>query len=162
MILLIGLLAAGMILLLAEVILPGMVAGIIGTLCLLAAVVYAGTEFGTHVALMVFMGELIFGVIFFIVWLKFFPQSPWGKRLSLPDAENQKSSEDYSPLLGTSGTSLTPLRPSGTAIIDGRRVDVVTEGVLLPAGENITVVKVEGARILVRQSTSTPQTSPKP
>ena len=37
-------------------------------------------------------------------------------------------------LLGQSGTALTNLRPSGTATIAGRRVDVVTEGGMIERG----------------------------
>jgi membrane-bound ClpP family serine protease len=43
------------------------------------------------------------------------------------------------------------LRPSGTASINGRRVDVVTEGGLIERGTAVKVVAVEGARIVVRE-----------
>ena len=36
------------------------------------------------------------------------------------------------------------------AAIDGRRVDVLTEGDFVPAGTAVTVTRVEGARIFVR------------
>jgi membrane-bound serine protease (ClpP class) len=47
--------------------------------------------------------------------------------------------------------ALTQLRPSGTANINGQRVDVVTEGGLIERGAEIKVVAVEGTRIVVRQ-----------
>jgi membrane-bound serine protease (ClpP class) len=55
-------------------------------------------------------------------------------------------------LLGKQGMTHTTLRPSGIAMIEGRRVDVVTEGVVLDAGVPVEVVKVEGNRVVVRSA----------
>jgi membrane-bound serine protease (ClpP class) len=53
--------------------------------------------------------------------------------------------------LNGTGVALTQLRPSGTAKINGQRVDVVTEGALIERGTAVKVVVVEGARIVVRE-----------
>jgi len=45
---------------------------------------------------------------------------------------------------------LTPLRPSGTAEINGSRIDVVTGGEFIAAGESVEVYQVEGGRVVVR------------
>ena len=55
-------------------------------------------------------------------------------------------------LLGVEGITLTILRPSGTAIINDERIDVVSEGGFIPKNTKVKVVKVEGARIVVRES----------
>lgn len=52
---------------------------------------------------------------------------------------------------GTPGTARTDLRPAGVAEIEGERVDVVSDGEYLPAGEEIEVVRDEGYRRLVRR-----------
>jgi membrane-bound serine protease (ClpP class) len=52
--------------------------------------------------------------------------------------------------LHCSGTALTNLRPSGTALIDGKRVDVVTNGSMIERGAEVKVIAVEGARVVVR------------
>ena len=44
----------------------------------------------------------------------------------------------------------TPLRPSGTAVINGKRIDVVTEGPFVERGSPIKVVAIEGMRVVVR------------
>lgn len=54
-------------------------------------------------------------------------------------------------LLGKTGTALTPLRPSGTIIIDNERIDAVTEGGYINSGARVEVVEVEGVRIVVRE-----------
>lgn len=53
--------------------------------------------------------------------------------------------------LGKRGTAASPLRPAGIADIQGERVDVVSDGEFVEAGEPITVVRVEGNRIVVRR-----------
>lgn len=54
------------------------------------------------------------------------------------------------PAPGTHGTALTALRPAGRATLAGRLVDVVSEGGFVDAGRAVRVVRVEGARVVVR------------
>lgn len=49
------------------------------------------------------------------------------------------------------GKTVSPLRPSGTIEIDGRRVDAMTEGVMLDAGVWVRCIGVRGSTVLVRQ-----------
>jgi len=60
------------------------------------------------------------------------------------------SHADRKQLLGKVGVTLTPLRPAGTAEIDGERLDVVTEGGYLDQQTKIQVYKVDSGRIVVR------------
>jgi len=53
-------------------------------------------------------------------------------------------------LLGAKGTSVTPLRPAGTAIIHEKRVDVVTQGEFINTNVAIEVIEVEGMRVVVK------------
>jgi membrane-bound serine protease (ClpP class) len=52
---------------------------------------------------------------------------------------------------GKTGRAVTPLRPAGTAIIDGSRVDVVTEGNFISNDTPVKVVKVEGMKVIVQE-----------
>jgi membrane-bound serine protease (ClpP class) len=58
---------------------------------------------------------------------------------------------DAASLVGARGTAASDLRPGGVARIGGARVDVVTEGDYVPAGEQIVVVRDEGYRRVVRR-----------
>jgi membrane-bound serine protease (ClpP class) len=51
--------------------------------------------------------------------------------------------------VGRSGFATSYLRPAGVASVDGKRVDVLTEGDFVPAGSPVRVSRVEGARIFV-------------
>ncbi|MDZ7767065.1 MAG: NfeD family protein [Melioribacteraceae bacterium] len=53
-------------------------------------------------------------------------------------------------LVGKEGEALTDLRPSGTALIDDVRIDVVSEGDYVSKGSKIIVMKESGSKVLVR------------
>lgn len=57
----------------------------------------------------------------------------------------------YEAYLGRSGTSLTQLRPAGTANFDGEYLDVVTEGGFIEPNKRVKIIAVEGTRIVVRE-----------
>lgn len=143
-----ALLIIGVLLMLAETVLPGLVAGIAGFCCLVAAVILAYTKAGSetgNMVLVVVMGLLSIGAI---LWVKYFPGSPMAKpfishRIIGGTSERRE-------LINKTGTAFTNLRPSGTALIDGQRVDVVTEGPLISKDTPVQVVQVEGMRIVVR------------
>src|SRR5699024_12037852 len=61
------------------------------------------------------------------------------------------SSESPEELIGREGKAVTPLRPSGTAVLADKRLDVVTEGNYVSAGQAVKVITVEGSRIVVRE-----------
>ena len=63
------------------------------------------------------------------------------------------ASSDYTDLIGSRGTTVSVLRPSGAAEIEGTRFTVVTEGSFLAPNMPIEVVKVQGSRIVVREIT---------
>jgi len=148
MAIIVTLLILGAVLLFLETLLPGLIAGIIGIICLLIAVVLAyGENFSTgNIVLGVVVGGLAVGTW---AWLKFFPESRMAKKFIAQRAVGDLG-VDKPELLNGTGTALTQLRPSGVAQINGQRVDVVTEGGLIERGTAVKVVAVEGARIVVR------------
>lgn len=147
------LIAAGFALILVEIFLPGLIAGILGAVLLLIALVVAATRFGADGFLWTLAVEIALGSIFIALWMKYFPRSGLGRRFSLPEPEPQEAStaavSHVSP--GDTGITLTPLRPAGIARIHGHRVDVVAEGTHLDAGTEVTVVKAAGPAIFVRK-----------
>ena len=57
----------------------------------------------------------------------------------------------YGHLVGKKGTAQSVLRPAGIAVIEGERVDVVTEGTFVDAGSSIEVLSADGHRVVVRE-----------
>ena len=141
--------AAGVLLILAEVFVPGGVVGTIG-LILLAIAIVAGFFISPTVGFGLLIGSLVFGIIVFWLWMKILPKTPMGKRIIL-----QQDAADWhgwdpakADNVGKAGVAHSMLRPSGIAVIDGKRVDVVTRGEMIAAGTAIEVVAVEGNRVV--------------
>ena len=150
MALIITLLILGAILLFLETLLPGMIAGLIGFICLMAAVILGYRDFGYQTGSLILAGVLVGLLIGTWCWLKFFPGSRVAKTF-ISQGSVGELGVDKPELLNGTGVALTQLRPSGTASINGQRVDVVTEGGLIERGAAVKVVAVEGARIVVRE-----------
>ena len=60
--------------------------------------------------------------------------------------------EDYSEYMGQTGVALTALRPAGTAMIDNKRLDVVSVDDFIEVDMPIQVVSVNGAKVTVEKS----------
>ncbi len=149
------LLAAGGLLLFAESVLPGMIAGLAGACCLVAAVIEGYVRFGGRTGNLILLGVLASLVAGFLLWLKYFPDSRVAKIFISRQVVGEIGTEKPE-LLDQTGTALSALRPAGTAVINGKRVDVVTEGQMIDPGAPIRVVAVEGMRVVVRQFNQTP------
>jgi membrane-bound serine protease (ClpP class) len=163
------LVAAGVLLLgLEAFVIPGFgVAGVAGIGALVAGL--AMTLVGAGATAVIILGALGRVAISLLValgagvaLLSVLPRLPYGRRLVLNTEmrsdEGYASSGDTDRLqLGQTGITLSPLRPAGVADIKGRRVDVVSEGGYVEAGAEITVTRVDGNRIVVRDRPGMPE-----
>ncbi len=147
--LVITLLVVGVVLLALETVLPGAITGIAGLVCLVAGVVQAYVEFGPGIGNYVLLGVTVGLAIGAWLWVKYFPTSPFGRKFVLHQTGGNVGAEKPE-LLHQTGTALTSLRPSGAALINGQRVDVVTEGAMIERGQAVKVVDLEGLRVVVR------------
>ena len=144
-------LVLGFILLLIELfIIPGF--GIVGASGLILLFVASYLSFKTLnilVGLALSAGSFILVIILVRLFANRFSSS-----VSLKEKEDAgrgfKASADYADLLGKEGESTTSLRPSGMALIDGKKFSVITEGMFIAKGGKIKVVRVEGNKIFVR------------
>ncbi|MBT3289564.1 MAG: hypothetical protein HN849_14390 [Victivallales bacterium] len=145
-----GLVVAGFLLVFFEIFVPGGILGIIGAL-LIGAGVAAATFEDPAWGMQLLAVSAGLGLVGLYLWLKFFPRSPFGKRMILQnDAKDWHGFDpEQESLVGSEGVSHTPLRPAGVAIFDGRRLDVVTRGERIPANQPVHVINVEGNRVVV-------------
>lgn len=60
------------------------------------------------------------------------------------------SSDQQSDLLGKVGVTVSQLRPSGVAIIDDKRINVISDGSFVDKDVLVKVIKVEGGKVVVR------------
>ena len=145
----------GVVLIVAEFFLPHGIAGVIGALAIVGSIIMAGGN-PMYMAISVLIAVAI-AVIGMVIIMKFF-----GKKLHLlnkvvlmdtNDTESgYVSNVNRVELLGRIAKTSTALRPSGAIELDGERIDVVSEGSYIAKGIHVIIVKVEGSRIVVRES----------
>ena len=150
----VGLFLVGILLLLLELlVIPGFgVAGVSGIITVLASIILAaGNSVQAAVSLVIALGATVLLVGFLLRYLTKTQRWQWFILADRLDKEHGYIAPmDLQGLAGKEGVALTPLRPAGTAEIEGERYDVISEGSFIPAGTRLVVVRVEGARVLVR------------
>ena len=143
----------GVVVIISEIILPSG-----GILSILAAGVFgyslfiAFNDISTHAGIAFVIADVILIPVLVIVGLKLLAKSPVTLRQTL--SRNEGVSSQPSELDGyiqQEGTAVTDLRPAGMAIINDKRVDVVTRGEYLDKGARILVTAVTGNQIIVRK-----------
>jgi membrane-bound serine protease (ClpP class) len=154
------LLGAGLIALGLEVfVIPGFgIAGFVSILCVSAAIFLAlignlptWSDIARASGILAFTVMLITAAIYTLVrrlptsgrWRGIFLQA------ATAGAEGYVSGVARTDLMGRVGTAATDLRPGGTAVIDGERLDVVCETGYVGKGERVRVVRAEGYRLVV-------------
>jgi len=163
--------AVGVVLVVTELFIPsfGMLA-VSSTVCFGLSVWQAWRASGVAAAVaMAIIAPIVAGVALY-VGLKVMPRTRWGRGLVLRSPAEEAGEERppvsetaflppqggtdeavLAPLVGKEGVTQSTLRPVGVALIDGQRIDVVTEGGIIDAGARIKVVAVEGNRVVVRR-----------
>lgn len=92
----------------------------------------------------------------FVLMRQLFPHVPLFKHLVMeaPDAvaiEEAEKLADFSGLLHQSGITTTPLRPSGKARFGDDTLQVVSDGSMIEKGVSVTVIEVQGVKIVVEE-----------
>jgi membrane-bound serine protease (ClpP class) len=165
------LVAIGLALLAAEVfVTPGF--GVAGTLGILALVGGLGLSVigagATWSAVLAAVGRVALSMLAALaaslVLLRLLSRLPIGQSLVLTtelEAEQGVASvrESEPALLGKAGHAISPLRPAGIAVVDGGRVDVVSEGEFIEPGTALEVVRVDGNRVVVRRAAASDERS---
>jgi len=158
------LIAGGLAFLLVEMFLiPGFgIVGALGIVAVLAGLALSMVGAGVTTATLLLASarvvlSLLVALLASLVLLRLLPHLPFGRRLilstGLSAAEGYASApESDSHWLGRRGRAASTLRPAGIAEIDGERVDVVSDGELIAAGEPVEVTRVDGNRIVVRRA----------
>ncbi len=138
----------------AEVILPSG-----GLLSLLAAGVLGYSlyivfqEISTSAGIVFVAVDIVTIPILVVVGLKMLAQSPvtLKTKLSSKDGVTSQDSE-LENYLDKEGKALVDLHPSGTALIEDKRVDVISRGEYIEKDSALVVVEVTANQVIVRKS----------
>jgi membrane-bound serine protease (ClpP class) len=125
--------------------------GVIGGIVLLGSILLSFGMPGIVIAMQSVATAIVLTIVLFYLATRIFPENAWIAKLTFAGAQGSDyvTSSDYSMLLNHSGVAASYLRPAGVALVDGQRVDVLTQGEFIPEGTPIRVTRVEGARVFV-------------
>ncbi len=149
------LLGLGLVLVIAEILFPSFgILGLLATVCVVGSVMVAfGEGGGTGMNFLIIATFTVASSI--LVGLKLLPRSPVLKHFIAGGSSFEEASvadpRDKT-LLGVEGVVESVLRPAGTALLAGRRVDVVSRGEFIDAGERVRVIPLEGNRVPVARA----------
>lgn len=129
--------------------------GIAGGIMILAGIIVR-MIFGGDLYMLLYMvliALVLFGLLFFLASLmirkgKIGKTALFNVGTAVPE-DITEGTRDYSALVGKVGVVTTVLRPAGKVNIEGSVVDVVARDGFVEAGASVTVVAVEGQRVVV-------------
>jgi membrane-bound ClpP family serine protease len=143
----------GILVVIAEIIIPsGGILAILATGLFGYSLYLVFTYISSSAGVAFIIADVILIPILVYFGLQFLAKSPvtLRKRLSKKDGVTSQSL-DQNEYLGRVGLAISDLRPSGIAIIDEQRLDVVTRGEYLEKQTEIIVIAVRGNQIVVKQ-----------
>ncbi len=150
----IALAVAGLVLLILEIfVIPGFgLCGVLGIASIIGAVVCAAPSI--TVAILQILIAVAVTVLLVVISLKCGRTRRVWSRLILKDSTSTEGGYVSQPLairqlVGAEGVALTDLRPSGAALINGKRTDVLTEGAFITRGTAVKVIRVDGSSVVV-------------
>jgi len=153
------LIVAGILLLLTELVLP--TGGVLFALSICALVLGVAMTFmysdnlatGVITLLVVFVAAPVLSGALLHYW----PKTRLGKYLFLkgPDEDATIAAMpvylELEQLRGKFGHAVSALRPAGTAEFEGRRIDVLSEGMLIEPGAWVRCIDVRAGKVIVRR-----------
>ena len=140
----------GVVLLTLEIVaLPGGVAGIFGALLIAFGVWQTYALFGNTTGTIVLLCAIALCVLILVLLMK---RKTWS-RFSLNEESDSKVNQlEPSVKVGSTGTTISRLAPTGKALIDGQQMEVHAVNKFIDPDRQIEVVAIEGYRIDVVES----------
>ncbi len=144
----------GFLVIVAEIFIPSFGLFSIISICIFIYSLYiVFTEIST-VAGMIFTGiDIVLIPVMIIIGLRMLAESSLALKLQLSKKDGVVSQKKGLEIfIDMKGKAVTDLRPAGIAVIDFKRLDVVTDAEYIDAGTQIIVKDVTGNRIVVGKS----------
>lgn len=144
----------GLVLLLVEALMPGFgVAGISGVILVFASIVMISSSFIE--AILFLIGTIVVAALLIVAMYRLGYGKRFVKSMILSTEQKNEqgyvSSKGYEKYLGMQGRVITPLRSAGTVLIEGDKLDAVSEAEFIDKDTQVEVIRIEGNRIVVKR-----------
>src|SRR5262245_55179182 len=140
--------AAGIVLLIGELLLPthGLL-GVLGLLCFAAALVVV-FRVNQWAGLGIFLAMILASPFIVNCAMNRWARSPVGSKLILQPLQRQPATSSL--LVGETGTAVTELRPVGECDFGPQRLEALSELGIIHAGQQVRIVSIDNGRPTVR------------
>ena len=144
----------GVIFVIIELFVVGAVIGLIGMVLIIFSIITLGDNLIFMIGNVVI--ALILSIIEWVILVKIFKRNiPFLDKVVLKDSTNTESGytshDDRSHLVGKTATTLTDLRPAGIISYGTERIYAVSDGSCILRNKEVTILEVEGTRVVVRE-----------
>lgn len=146
---------AGVALIFSEFFVPGGVLGIFGGLLVIGSIAlgwYRYPDYGIWILTGEFAGVLV--AVSIGLYLIF--KTPLGSGLILKSGEGKEEGyanyERDPQLVGKLAKVHSTLRPAGSILLDGERIDAVSNGTFIEQGKTVRIIEVEGHRVVCEEA----------
>jgi membrane-bound ClpP family serine protease len=149
--LIILLFSAGVLLVSAEVFVPGGIIGALGGLCMLGGTLLAFVEFGPGGGLAALSVAFAALAISLYVEIRILPRTKHGRKLFLAASISGTSSPPPggAELVGKTCEAVTPLGPTGVVLLDGKRYEAFSRSGFIDVGQRLQVSGYDNFRLIV-------------
>ena len=146
----------GVVLLLAEFFVPtGGVTLVVGVACFAGAVgllwLFGSTLEAVVASLGLSLGLPVAASVMFAGWRRLSLKSALDPDAAISTVAELPEIAGLEGLRGLVGKTLSPMRPAGLVLFDGRRIDAVSQGQMIDAGEWVRCTDVRAATVVVRK-----------
>jgi membrane-bound serine protease (ClpP class) len=146
-----GLIVLGILLILVEIFFtPGFIIGLVGSAIVVVGLLNTYSEYGYASGNITLIGVLVLlGTVIVLA----FKNGIWN-RFAIADVIDGKANniDKLTINVGDTGETISAIRPAGSAIIGGQKMEVHTEGSLLLAKEAVVVTKIVNNKIYVEKT----------
>ncbi len=150
--LIIFLIVLGLLLFVVEfMLIPGVtIAGIGGAVCLITAIVFSFTSFGTTTGLLV-LGITV--LVMIVVTVGMLKAGTWNKfmlKTAIDSKVDTVGEEEGKVKVGDTGVTVTRLAPGGKVLVNGEYFEAKAIDILVDPHQEIEVVRIEDNKLIVK------------
>lgn len=149
----IGLVAAALVLVFFEVILPGGILGLVAAGCVILATWIAGAQYGAAAAGLTFVGSLLAVALLVFIEFKVLARTSIGSafflRSSVSGHSNEAPAEDS--VVGKEAIAMTRLNPSGKVAIDGQSYEAYSRDGYIEADRTVRIAGRDNFKLIIEK-----------